>query len=214
MTTEQARFNLIEQQIRPWDVLDPTVLANLMRLHREDFVPLQHRTLAFADIEIPLNASEKMLTPKMQARICQEVQLTASDVVVEVGTGSGYLTALMAAQCQQVQSYEIDPALAEAAKQNLKHTTNALVINADGLAADYLLKPNVIVFTGSLPVLPKDLAARCAVGTRVFAILGEAPAMRACRLVLQADGSFSEKVLFETVVAPLRNAPAATSFRF
>src|SRR5690606_30919476 len=158
MNIEQARFNMVEQQIRPWEVLDPRVLELLFEVKREDFVPPEHRALAFADLEIPLGHGESMMAPKLEARLLQELDVQPGDAVYEVGTGSGYLTALLARRARHVTSVEIYADLRERAARNLAAAGIANVTLLDGDGARELLAPgpfDVIVLTGSTPILPQ-----------------------------------------------------------
>src|SRR5947208_1943919 len=154
---EQARFNMVEQQIRPWDVLDERVLDLLFNVRREEFVPREYRALAFADLEIPLSDNARMWTPKMEARVLQELALTSNDRVLEIGTGSGYFTALMASQAGEIESVEIDPRLATEARARLaRHQyRNTRVIEGDGARGYADGTYDVIVLTGSTPALPE-----------------------------------------------------------
>jgi len=213
---EQARFNMIEQQIRTWDVLDSRVLDLLFAVKREDFVPAAYRTLAFADLELPLANGYRMWTPKMEARVIQELMLRSNDRVLEIGTGSGYLTALIASQAGDVTSVEIDPAMAADAASKLgRHGfSNARVEVGDGARGFGSEAYDVIVLTGSTPLLPERFLAQLAPGGRMFAVVGEPPAMRARLIRSEAPGATAVTGLFETVVAPLVNAPAPARFEF
>jgi protein-L-isoaspartate(D-aspartate) O-methyltransferase len=217
MNIEQARFNMIEQQIRPWEVLDPTVLDLLFEVKREAFVPEAHRSLAFADMEIPLGHGECMLQPKVEARILQELAIQPHESVYEVGTGSGYLTALMARRARHVTSAEIHADILAAAQANLKR---AGIANVTLLRGDSALSPlaesafDVIVVGGSMPLLPQAFLDRLAVGGRLFAVLGDLPVMKAVVVREPVAGSFQHIELFETVVKPLVNAPQPPRFRF
>ncbi len=216
MNFEQARFNMIEQQIRPWEVLDPAVLELLFEVKRENFVPPEHRELAFADLEIPLGHGEQMMQPKIEARILQELGLKPDDEVYEVGTGSGYLTALLARSTRHVTTAEIYPDLKARAERNL---AAAGVRNATLLEGDSARAPlgesayDVIVLTGSTPLLPRAFLDRLKPGGRLFAVLGDLPAMKAVR-VTRAGDSFGDVALFETVLKPLVNAVQPSRFRF
>jgi protein-L-isoaspartate(D-aspartate) O-methyltransferase len=217
MNLEQARANMVEQQIRTWEVLDQEVLDLLYVVPREDFVPEQHRALAFSDLEIPIGEGEHMWQPKMEARVLQELMIKKTDRVLEVGTGSGYLTALMAHRAAQVYSVEIRPALAAFARSNLErhgaeHVTLEIGDAARGWesGAPY----DVIVLTGSTPVLPRDFLEQLAPGGRLFAVVGEAPAMSARLVTCSAPGAWRSTDLFETVIAPLVNAEQPSRFHF
>lgn len=217
MNLEQARFNMVEQQIRPWDVLDQEVLDLLFVVKREDFVPEAYRSLAFADIEIPLGHGATMMFPRVEARLMQALQVRKSDKVLEVGSGSGYVTALLSAKADHVDSVEIVPELAALAKENLKKAgvANAVVEVADGSRGRMANAPfDVIAITGSLPVLPGELLSQLKVGGRLFAIVGSAPVMRAQLVTCTDAGAFDVVNLFETNVPPLKNAVQAEGFTF
>ncbi len=217
MNIEQARFNMIEQQVRPWEVLDQDVLDLLYVVRREDFVPAAHRALAFSDIEIPLGDGERMWTPKIEARVLQELGVKKMERVLEVGTGSGYFAALLAHCAQHVTSVEINPRLRTFGEQNLqrRELDNVTVELGDaaqgwGAHAPY----DIIVLTGSTPVLPQALLAQLKTGGRLFAIVGDAPVMEA-RLVTRVAGNALRSVdLFETSFPPLRNAAQPQRFSF
>ncbi|HET9669878.1 MAG TPA: protein-L-isoaspartate O-methyltransferase [Casimicrobiaceae bacterium] len=213
---EQARFNMIEQQIRPWDVLDTRVLDLLFAVRREDFVPQAHRMLAFADLELPLGNGYRMWTPKMEARVLQELMLRQSDRVLEIGTGGGYLTALMASQAGDVTSVEIDAPTAEDARAKLaRHGfTNVRVEVGDGARGFGRDTYDAIVLTASTPVLPESFFAQLTPNGRLFAVVGEKPAMRARLVHAEAPGAFVATDLFETVIAPLVNAATPARFEF
>ena len=217
MNLEQARTNMVEQQIRTWEVLDQDVLDLLYLVPREQFVPPEHRALAFSDLEIPLGHGERMWQPKMEARILQELNVHKTDRVLEVGTGSGYFTALLAHRCAQVCSVEINPALAEFGRRNLERhgVDNAMLETGDAARGwDRHAPYDVIVLTGSTPVLPATLLAQLAPDARLFAVVGEAPAMSA-RLVTCAGPSEQRSTdLFETVIRTLANAERPSRFKF
>ena len=213
---EQARFNMIEQQIRPWEVLDQRVLDLLARVRREDFVPAALRALAFADLELPLPNGDRMWTPKMEARVVQELALRPEDTVLEIGTGSGYLTALLASRTRDVTSIEIDAATAAEARAKLSRHAfgNVRVHEGDGARGFGDGTYDAIVLTGSTPLLPARFLEQLAPGGRVFAVVGELPIMTARLTRLEAPGASVATDLFETVVAPLRNALAPARFVF
>jgi protein-L-isoaspartate(D-aspartate) O-methyltransferase len=217
MNFEQARFNMIEQQIRTWEVLDPAVLALLHEVRREEFVPPEHRALAFADLEVPLGHGEAMMQPKVEARIVQELALQPHETVYEVGTGSGYLTALLARSSRHVTSAEIQPDLRVRAGANL---AAAGVANVTLLEGDSALQPlaegayDAIVITGSTPVLARAFLERLAPGGRLFAVLGDPPVMKATLVRQTAPGAHQHVELFETLLKPLVNAPQPSRFRF
>ena len=217
MNIEQARFNMIEQQIRPWDVLDPVVLGLLAEMKRERYVPEAHRELAFADLEIPIGEGQAMWQPKVEARVLQELEVCAGDAAYEVGTGSGYFAALLAKQARHVTSVEIRTAFVERAKRNLQAdaVTNVTVLAGDaGLAPLGEASYDVIVLGGSTPVLPQAFLDRLNPGGRLFAVVGDAPVMKAL-LVRQAErGDFQRIELFETQLPPLDNALQPARFHF
>lgn len=217
MNYEQARFNMVEQQIRPWEVLDQTVLDLLYVVPREEFVPPAYRTLAFSDMEIPLGEGQTMWAPKIEARVLQELSVKKSDRVLEIGTGSGYFTALLAHRAAHVQSVEIKPALAEFGRANLaRHgAVNATVEAGDaarGWAQDATF--DVIALTGSTPVLPDAFVKQLAPGGRLFAVVGDAPVMVARIVTCTAPGVLSTVDLFETQLTPLVNCEQPPRFRF
>lgn len=208
---------MVEQQIRTWEVLDQTVLDLLYALPREDFVPPAFRTLAFADMEIPIGEGEKMMAPKMEARVLQELGLHKTDRVLEVGTGSGYLTALLARRAAQVTSLEVRPALAAFGRANLERhgADNVVAEIGDGARGDPKRAPyDAIVLTGSTPVLPRSLLEQLAPGGRLFAVVGEPPVMVARLVTCTAPGAYRSVELFDTVLAPLVNAERPARFRF
>jgi len=217
MNVEQARFNMIEQQIRTWEVLDPQVLDLLFQVKRELFVPQPHKELAFADLEIPLGHGEAMLQPKVEARILQELALQPGENVYEVGTGCGYLTALLASRARHVTSVEIHTDLQERAAANLRTAgiRNATLLQGDGARAPLAESAfDVIVLGGSTPILPQAFLDRLAPGGRLFAIVGDAPVMKAVLVRQPVAGAFQHTELFETVVKPLVNAAQPPRFRF
>lgn len=213
---EQARSNMIEQQIRTWDVLDQRVLDLLYRVKRERFVPPQWRALAFADLELPLSGRARMWPPRMEARVLQELVLDRSDRVLEIGTGSGYFAALMASLAREVVSVEIDPSLAESARTRLARMgfVNVRVETGDGARGWGSESYDAVVLTGSTPIVADALVAQVAPAGRLFAIVGDAPAMKARIIRWNAPGSPLAVDLFETVVEPLVNAPVPDRFRF
>jgi len=193
MDLNQARFNMIEQQIRPWEVLDPQVLELLSVVRREDFVPLAQKALAFVDMDIPLGQGQVMLAPRVQARLVQDLALKKTDKVLEVGTGTGFTTALLAHQAAQVLSYETDAALAAQATANLQQAgvSNAKVRNADGSQGAAGEGPfDAILLSGSVAAVPQNLLDQLAVGGRLIAIVGEEPMMRATLVTRTGPGSF------------------------
>lgn len=224
MNIEQARFNMIEQQIRPWDVLDLDVLDLLVVVKREFFVPAAYKGLAFMDTEIPLPCGENMLTPKLEARILQELAVKKHEQVLEIGAGSGYMAALLAYMARHVVTVEIEPELKALAEKNLAGygVTNVKVVLGDGAqgwggsgtsganGAAY----DVIVVSGSLPVLPDAFLKQLNVGGRLLVILGEAPVMTAEIITRRGDLVYDTVKLFETSVKPLRHALVPSHFKF
>ena len=214
---EQARFNMIEQQIRPCDVLEGRILELLKHVRREHFVPGARREMAFMDMEIPLGYGVSMWQPKLEARTVQELHLTKSDKVLEVGSGSGYLTALLSLLAGHVTSVEIVPELSAMARQHLHayHRDNITLEIGDaalgwGGGASY----DVIVLTGSTPVLPAAFQNSLNVGGRLFAIVGDAPVMEAKLITRVAPDIFETVNIMETSVAPLQNAQQPKRFVF
>jgi protein-L-isoaspartate(D-aspartate) O-methyltransferase len=214
---EQARFNMIEQQIRPCEVLEGRILKLLEEVRREDFVPASKKELAFADLEIPLGYGVAMWQPKLEARVVQELHLARSDKVLEVGTGSGYLTALMSALAKHVTSVEIASELSAFAKQNLQSypCENITLEVGDaaqgwGNGASY----DVIVLTGSTPILPQAFQNSLNIGGRLFAIVGDAPVMEAKLITRVAQDVFTTVNIMEANVAPLQNAQQPKRFEF
>ena len=216
MNIEQARFNMIEQQIRPWDVLDLDVLELLNVVKREDFVPAAYKNLAFVDTEIPLGGGECMLTPKLEARILQDVAVKKHENVLEIGTGSGYMAALLAHKARHLTSVEIVPQLKTLAEQTLaaNGVTNVTVELGDGAQGWSKGAPyDVIVVSGALAVLPEALLQQVKVGGRILAIIGEAPIMSAQLITRSSDKAYDTRKLFETNVTPLQ-AVAPSHFQF
>ena len=217
---EQARFNMVEQQIRPWNVLDTRVLDALFEVRREQFVPPALRALAFSDLEIPLEINgadtrQNMLAPKLEARLAQELQLQAADSVLEIGTGSGYQAALLAHLAREVTTVEIDSRLVAFAQQNLQlnNVTDVKVETGDGRTGWGSNEYDAILVTGSVPSVPDALKYQLRVGGRLVVIVGEAPVMTACRITRTTAASFETVELFETVIKPLRGT-AVSHFKF
>jgi protein-L-isoaspartate(D-aspartate) O-methyltransferase len=217
MNFEQARTNMVEQQIRTWEVLDQAVLDLLYVVPREDFVPPAYRTLAFVDMEIPIGEGEKMMAPKMEARIVQTLAPRKTERVLEVGTGSGYLTALLAHRAAHVHTVEIRPALAAFGRGNLeRHGADNVTLETGDAARGWSTRApyDVIVLTGSTPVLPKALLGQLSPLGRLFAVVGEEPVMVARLVTCSAPGAFRSVALFDTLLAPLANAEQPPRFRF
>jgi protein-L-isoaspartate(D-aspartate) O-methyltransferase len=217
-TLDRARFNMIEQQVRPWEVLDERVLAVMRKLPREAFVPDAYRGLAYADIEVPLGEQSAMLAPKMVGRLLQALDVQPQDRVLEIGTGTGYVTAALAQLGDQVFSLEIDPGLAEGARQRLKAMglNEVEVHTADAFAGQLQGGPfDVIAVTGALPT-DEPLAALERLltdGGRLFVVVGEPPLMEALRITRIGNDLRRER-LFETCVSALQNAPLPEQFAF
>ncbi|MES2976822.1 MAG: protein-L-isoaspartate O-methyltransferase [Pseudomonadota bacterium] len=225
MNYEQARFNMIEQQIRPWEVLDSQVLSLLAVVKREDFVPMAHRSLAFADMEIPLPPQREpgqcMLAPKVEARILQDLAVQKHEKVLEIGTGSGYMASLLGHRAQQVVSLEIDPALARMARDNLQRAGvyNVDVREADGsklaTSGKELAGPfDVIVLSGSVAEVPSFLLALLKEGGRLSAIVGDDPVMRATLVTRAGPAAWRTTQAWDTVAPRLLNFPEPSRFTF
>jgi protein-L-isoaspartate(D-aspartate) O-methyltransferase len=217
MDVEQARYNMIESQIRTWEVLDQTVLDTLFGIKREEFVPEKYRPLAFVDMEIPIGHGEVMLAPKLEARLLQELTLKKTDRVLEVGTGSGHMTALLAALAGHVYSVEIHPDLsASAAAKLAAHGIANVTLEVGDAALGWTRHApyDAILLTGSVPLLPAPLRGQLAPGGRLLAVVGDPPAMTARLTTCVTEGAYNETGLFETCIAPLRNVPQPERFVF
>ena len=222
---DQLRFNMIEQQIRPWDVLDPQVLDLLSVLHREEFVPAAHKALAFADMMVPLRGhpeeamrlGQVMLEPKMEARLLQELDPRPHEKVLEVGAGSGYMAALLAGRAQRVVSLEIDPELVRLARENLQKAgvRNVDVREADGAHGLPAEGPfDGIVLSGSVAEVPAALLQQLKVGGRLVAIVGEEPVMRATLITRTGDTTYTTAQRWDTLAPRLLHFPEPSRFRF
>jgi protein-L-isoaspartate(D-aspartate) O-methyltransferase len=216
MDYEQARFNMVEQQIRTWDVLDQEILDLLFAVKREEFVPAAYRTLAFADLELPLANGQCMWAPKLEARVLQALTLKRMESVLEIGTGSGYFAALLGRRAAHVTSVEIDPGMSARAAAILARygVANVRCEIGDGARGWGSEQFDAIVLTGSTPLLPESFFRQLKPGGRIFAIVGDLPVMTARLVHWTAPGSRVTTDLFETVVAPLINAAAPARFRF
>lgn len=217
MNIEQARFNMIEQQIRPWNVLDQDVLDLLVVVKREEFVPAACKALAFVDTEIPLPGGEAMFTPKMEARILQEIMLKKHETVLEIGAGSGYMAALLAHKGRHVTTVEISPELKAMAEANLVRAgvANVTVEEGNGAAGwDKGAPFDVIVISGALEVLPEAFLKQVKVGGRIAAILGTAPVMSVNIITRVSETAYDTVKVFETNVKPLAGAAAVSHFTF
>jgi len=217
MNTEQARFNMIEQQIRPWNVLDASVLSLLAVVRREDFVPAEHRSLAFMDVEVPLGAGQCMLPPRVEARVLQEMQFQRHEKVLEIGTGSGYMAALLGHKVQTVHTLETDPGLAAKASENLRRAgvLNVSVHQQDGskgLAGEAPF--DAIVLSGSVAEVPQALLAQLKVGGRLFAIVGDEPVMVAQIITRTGEQTYASRSLFDTIAQRLVGFSEHNAFTF
>ena len=225
MNIEQARFNMIEQQIRPWDVLDADVLHLLSVVKREDFVPMAHKALAFADMEIPLRGSGEealrqglcMLAPRVEARMLQDMAVQKHEKVLEIGTGSGYMAALLAHRAQRVISLEIDPELVKMARDNLNRAgiRNVEVRQADGSKGTLVEGPfDVIALSGSVAEIPHKMLEQLKPGGRLMAIVGDIPVMCATLVTRIGEAEYRTTQGWDTVAARLRNFPEHPRFNF
>ncbi len=217
MNVEQARFNMVEQQIRPWEVLDQQVLDLLLKVKREEFVPPQYRSLAFVDMEIPIGHGQRMLQPKMEARIVQELVLLPTDRILEVGTGSGYMSALLASLGAHVYSVDIFPDFTQSAAALLDaHALSNITLETGDAARGWERHGpyDAIVLTGSVPVLPATFQNSLCPGGRLIAVVGEPPVMEARLITCVKPGAYNTTGLFETCIAALKNAPQPERFVF
>lgn len=215
MDFEKARYNMIEQQVRTWEVLDQDVLDLLAHTHREDFVPAAYRRVALADVSIPIGHGEVTMTPKTEARLLQNLLLQRSDRVLEIGTGCGYLTALLAKSAESVVSIDVYPDFTRSAREKLSSHAihNVTLITGDGVngwpdSAPY----DAIAVTGSVPVLTETFQSQLTLGGRLFVIVGESPTMEACLITRIGEQEWASESLFETDLAPLIGAPRKQTF--
>ena len=214
---EQARYHMIEQQIRPWNVFDPAVLDLLASVKREDYVPLAQKSLAFVDMAIALPGGQSMLPPRVQARLLQDAAVQATDKVLEIGTGSGYMTALLAHQAQRVISLEINPEIAAMARDNLQRAGihNVEVRQADGSKGTPAEAPfDVIVLGGSVAEVPQSLLNLLKVGGRLVAIVGEEPIMHAQLITRTSETNFTSVDKWDDNAPRLLNFPQPSAFKF
>jgi protein-L-isoaspartate(D-aspartate) O-methyltransferase len=215
MNLDQARLNMIEQQIRPWEVLDQRVLDLLNTVPREEFVPEAYRMLAYTDMSIPLGDGQVMMPPRVEARIVQALNLQEDETVLEIGTGSGYVTALLASLARQVISVDINPDMIRQASDKLAAhgITNVTLETGDGARGWNAHAPyDVIVVTGSLPILPPTFKQALKVGGRLLAIVGDSPAMEVLLITRIGEMEWAEEALFETDLPALINAPQPERF--
>lgn len=214
---EQARYNMIEQQIRPWDVADAAVLGLLSKVKREEFVPASYKGMAFADMAIPLASGQSMLPPRVQARLLQDAAVQPSDKVLEIGAGSGFMTALLANQAQRVISLEMDAELADCARANLQNAgvRNAEIRQADGSGGAPNDGPfDVILLGGSVAEVPHTLLAQLKIGGRLVGIVGDEPIMHACVITRTSENNFKTDEKWDDNAPRLQNFPQPSGFKF
>lgn len=217
MNIEQARFNMVEQQIRPWNVLDADVLSLLSVVKREDFVPVAYKAMAFTDMEIPLGQGQCMLAPRVEARLLQDLAVKKHEKVLEIGAGSGYMTALLAHRAQHVVALEINPELAAMARTNLAKAGihNAEVQLLDGSQGAPAEAPfDAIVLNGSVAEVPPALLAQLKVGGRLIAVVGNEPMMYTTLITRTSDTNFTSSQVWDTVIPRLLNFPEPSQFKF
>ena len=217
MNIEQARFNMIEQQIRPWDVLDPSILELLSAVRREDFVPAAHQGKAFMDIEIPLGHGRALLAPRVEARMVQDLQLNKREQVLQIGAATGFVTALIGHKARRVIGLEANAELASAARANLRKAgvNNAEIVQADGVAGFTGQAPyDAILLCGSVASVPQALLDQVKVGGRLMAIVGSEPVMQATLYTRLPDGRFSSQAMFDTVAPRLPGFAEPSQFQF
>jgi protein-L-isoaspartate(D-aspartate) O-methyltransferase len=216
LNIEQARFNMIEQQIRPWDVLDDRVLHVIADTPREDFVPERYRALAFTDISIPLDHGEVMMPPKLEGRLLQSLALQAGDSVLEIGSGSGYLTACLAKLAGSVLGVDLYPDFIEQVGEKLAHhgIGNVELQSGDAASGWDGARFDAIAVTGSLPVLHRGFHNALKIGGRLFVIIGKPPIMQALLITRVGEREWNQESLFETSIPALINAPQPESFTF
>jgi protein-L-isoaspartate(D-aspartate) O-methyltransferase len=216
MQTAQACEQMVEQQVRAWDVLDARVLDVMRRVPREHFVPEAQRYRAYADVEVPLPREQHMLRPSVVGRLLQALLPQAGEQVLEVGSGSGFITACLAALSPQVRTVEIFPELAELSRRNLAAfgLGDVAVVEGDALQSEGGTRYDVIALTASLPTYDARFERLLTVGGRLFVVLGDAPVMEARLVRRTGENSFATQSLFETVIDPLVNAPRPPAFSF
>lgn len=216
MLTAEAREQMIEQQVRAWDVLDERVLQILRKVPRDRFAPEQQRFRAYADAEVPLPHDQHMLRPSVVGRLLQALELTGTEHVLEVGTGSGFITACLRTAASKVRSVEIFPALADMARRNLDSSglRDIDVVTADALQLDTSVRYGAIAITGSLPIYDERFERQLEIGGRLFVVVGESPVMEARLIRRTGEASWSSESLFETVIDPLVNARRLPEFKF
>lgn len=208
---------MLDQQIRPWEVTDERVLGVIACTRREAYVPVEYQNIAYTDMNIPLGHGQAMMPPKLEARLLQALGAKSKDKVLEIGTGSGYVTALLAGLAKHVHSVEIIPELAESARQKLdSHGIRNVTVETGDAARGWAAHTpyDAILVTGSVPLLPPELRAQLALGGRLVVIVGREPAMEALRIERLNEHSLNTESMFETVIAPLINAPEPPRFVF
>jgi protein-L-isoaspartate(D-aspartate) O-methyltransferase len=217
MNVEQARFNMIEQQIRPWEVLDDRVLETISRTPRENFVPERYRALAFSDISIPLEHGQYMMPPKLEGKLLQSLDIDPADSILEIGTGSGYLTACLAGLGGSVHSVDLYDEFIQSAESKLeKHNITNVTCETGDAAAGWNsdTRFDAIAVTGSLPTLHRGFHTLLNPGGRLFVIVGKPPIMQALLITRVGEQEWNQESLFETSIPPLVNAPEPDTFRF
>ena len=217
MDYEQARLNMIEQQIRTWEVLDQNILDLIAVIHREEFIPEQHKKMAFVDTQIPLGKGQFTLAPKVEARIIQSLDLKPDDTVLEIGTGCGYLTALLAKSAGHVHSVDIFPEFTKTAETRLNkyEIANTELTTRDAVNGwDKHAPYDAIVVTGSIPALTDSFKEQLKNGGRLFITVGTSPLMQATLITRINENAWTSEILFETDIPPLVGAPKPTQFRF
>lgn len=217
MNFEQARFNMVEQQIRPWDVLDQRILDLLLEIPREEFVAPEQKKLALADLELPLPNGSFMLTPKLEARLIQELNLKETDRVLEIGTGNAYMTALLSGLAKHIYSVDLDESLIESAAQklakfNLRNVSLKVENGLNGLLNEAPF--DAIILGGSVKNIPEVLKQNLTIGGRLIAVVGTAPLMKATLIVRETEQAWREVALFETCTAPLNEDNKNKEFVF
>jgi protein-L-isoaspartate(D-aspartate) O-methyltransferase len=216
MPTELAREQMVQQQVRAWEVLDEHVLDTFRKVPRERFVPQEYRYLAFADVEVPLPGAQHMLRPNVVGRLLQALELAGTEQVLEVGSGSGFVTACLAHGARAVRSLEIVPELAELSRTNLVAVgvRNVEVVAGDAMSLASGARYDAIAVTASLPAYDERFQRALNVGGRLFVVVGERPVMEACLVRRVAEDAWTRENLFETVIDPLLNAARPLSFTF
>lgn len=216
MNIEVAREQMIEQQVRTWDVFDENVLETLRQVRREQFAPAPFRDVAFADTKIPLPHGQSMLPAKIHGRILQALAAGPDDVALEIGAGSGYLSACLGLLTARVRSLEIIPQLAELARTNVRAAAinNVAIEVADGMQLEELSAYDVIAVTGSLPLYDERFQQALRIGGRLFVVVGQDPVMEAWKVTRIGEREWQRQSLFETIIDPLINAPRPSAFVF